>query len=179
MPLKRNQSNQSKHQTMKVVSFRMKSTTPYELDFYFPNSGLPHGNEWVSYNAGISPGTRYGVKYATVFENNHPCAPPKRWKVHENFDYVQLYWHSPQLSTDQVHANFPQLRIHSGKGVVIVRHVIPGIFYCVVRLICLFKRVRLRLLKRKLFLRATLLAPLRQIGTIQFSKTKQIIYNYV
>ena len=67
------------------------------------------------------------------------------WMIKDNFEYIQLY-----SSPRHFLKGKKDMRLISGKHVIIVRLVIKGSFMLIIMMICLLTRVRSKIKKKRL-----------------------------
>lgn len=72
---------------------------------------------------------------------------PLPWSIRSNFNYVQLYW-----SIGTFVKGKENMKLRSGKDVIIVRLAIKGLFLLIVRISCFLKRIRIKIEKKRLYL---------------------------
>lgn len=82
--------------------------------------------------------------YNVVFNRDNQPLP---WSIRSNFNYVQLYW-----SIGTFVKGKENMKLRSGKDVIIVRLVIKGLFLFIVRILCFLKRIRNKIEKKRLYL---------------------------
>ena len=170
--------------------FRMKVLAEENLQAYFA-ANAPENNpdKWAVYTADITSrrGIPSGHQFGTVFKHepgSRSHGAIELFKISKDFEFIKFYWYNNIMGKpyNLVEKRFPKLHLVSGKDVIIVRLMIPGIFRCIIRLICLLKRKRSHIARRKLFLLAThrnSTSPLQKIGSTLFSITKKKIYEFI
>lgn len=82
--------------------------------------------------------------YNVVFNRANQPLP---WSIRSNFNYVQLYW-----SIGTFVKGKENMKLRSGKDVIIVRLAIKGLFLLIVRISCFLKRIRNKIEKKRLYL---------------------------
>ena len=82
--------------------------------------------------------------YNVVFNRANQPLP---WSIRNNFNYVQLYW-----SIGTFVKGKENMKLRSGKDVIIVRLAIKGLFLLIVRISCFLKRIRIKIEKKRLYL---------------------------
>ena len=82
--------------------------------------------------------------YCVVFNDNNEPTP---WSVRSNFNYIQLYW-----SIGTIVKGKENMKLKSGKHLIIIRLVIKGLFLFIVRITCFLKRIRNKIKKKRLYL---------------------------
>ncbi len=82
--------------------------------------------------------------YNVVFNRANQPLP---WSIRSNFNYVQLYW-----SIGMFVKGKENMKLKSGKDVIIVRLAIKGLFLFIVRISCFLKRIRNKIEKKRLYL---------------------------
>ena len=87
--------------------------------------------------------TTFSPYYVTFNNDNHPLP----WSIRSNFNYVQLYW-----SIGMFVKGKENMKLKSGKHLIIVRLVIKGLFLIIVKILCFLKRIRNKIEKKRLYL---------------------------
>lgn len=81
--------------------------------------------------------------YCVVFSTNNQSKP---WSVRSTFNFIQLYW-----SIGNFVKGKDNLKLISGKDIIIIRLVIKGSFMLIIMMICLLTRVRNKIKRKRLY----------------------------
>lgn len=105
----------------RVILFHLKST---------PETPIRFKKEFISENSDkseIFKAVTTFNPYCVVFNNDNQSKP---WSVRNTFNYIQLYWSIGNFVNGK-----DNMRLISGKHVIILRLVIKGLFRSIIRLI--------------------------------------------
>ena len=103
-------------------------------------------SEFISKNTENSPifkAITTFTPYYVVFSINNQ---PKPWSIGSNFNYIQLYW-----SIGNFVKGKDNMKLISGKDIIIIRLVMKGLFQSIIRLIIFLTRVRNKIRKKRLY----------------------------
>jgi len=120
----------------RVILFYLKSTP--ETPSRFKKEFIVGTGEKSPIFKAITTFTPYNV----VFYNDNPTP----WSIRNNFNYIQLYWSIGFLVNGK-----DNMKLMSGKQVIIFRLVIRGLFHSIIRLIVFLSRIRNKIRKKRLY----------------------------
>ena len=121
----------------RVILFHLKST---------PETPIRFKKEFISENSDkseIFKAVTTFNPYCVVFNNDNQSKP---WSVRNTFNYIQLYWSIGNFVNGK-----DNMRLISGKHVIILRLVIKGLFRSIIRLIISLTRIRNKIMKKRLY----------------------------
>ena len=121
----------------RVIFFYLKSTSETPIRFK---------KEFISQNSDksqIFKAVTTFNPYCVVFNNDNQSKP---WSVRNTFNYIQLYWSIGNFVNGK-----DNMKLISGKHVIIIRLVIKGLFQSIIRLIIFLTRVRNKIRKKRLY----------------------------
>lgn len=121
----------------RVILFYLKST---------PETPIRFKKEFITENSDKSEifkaVTTFNT-YCVVFNNDNQSKP---WSINNNFNYIQLYWSIGNFVNGK-----DNMKLMSGKQVIILRLVIKGLFRSIIKLIMFLTRVRNKIRKKRLY----------------------------
>ena len=127
------------HERIRFV-VKVSSNAPEFIDDLFPS---PSG-EYISVR-NINPNRMAHLDSTvnTVLYWYNGSYVPVLWKVHRNFTHIQLYWYCYTLMPS------PIKQLQSGDLITIIRPVFRTLFWIIIKLKVLSRRIRIRLLIKK------------------------------